>query len=150
MLQLADTSLTKGKWKIPASFSSGKETLFTIQSVKTPALNFLNYTQLTQRPNAMSPAVYMELLYTNFTEAAINEALEKNIIKKNPDFEMLLKEYYEGILLFDIMEKEVWKKASEDSVGQRNFSKHMQVITRQGNASQVIFIRLTQRKLWMH
>ena len=34
---------------------------------------------------------------------------------------MLLKEYYEGILLFDIMEKEVWKKASEDSIGQHKF-----------------------------
>ncbi len=34
---------------------------------------------------------------------------------------MLLKEYYEGILLFEIMEKEVWTKASDDSVGQRKY-----------------------------
>jgi peptidyl-prolyl cis-trans isomerase SurA len=34
---------------------------------------------------------------------------------------MLLNEYYEGILLFDIMEKEVWNKASEDSVGQEKY-----------------------------
>ncbi|NJM25743.1 MAG: peptidyl-prolyl cis-trans isomerase [Bacteroidia bacterium] len=34
---------------------------------------------------------------------------------------MLLNEYYEGILLFDIMEKEVWNKASADSIGQHEF-----------------------------
>ena len=38
---------------------------------------------------------------------------------ENPDYRFLLQEYYEGILLFDIMEKEVWSKASEDSVGQQ-------------------------------
>jgi peptidyl-prolyl cis-trans isomerase SurA len=34
---------------------------------------------------------------------------------------MLLNEYKEGILLFEIMEKEVWNKASEDSTGQRKY-----------------------------
>jgi peptidyl-prolyl cis-trans isomerase SurA len=34
---------------------------------------------------------------------------------------MLSTEYREGILLFEIMEKEVWNKASEDSLGQRKY-----------------------------
>jgi peptidyl-prolyl cis-trans isomerase SurA len=46
-----------------------------------------------------------------FVEREINHMLiGDRIIQSTPDFEMLLKEYYEGILLFDIMEKEVWKK----------------------------------------
>jgi peptidyl-prolyl cis-trans isomerase SurA len=63
----------------------------------------------------------MEQLYEGFVEKEINEAMEAQIIRKNPEFSLLLKEYYEGILLFDIMEKEVWKKASEDSTGQHQF-----------------------------
>jgi peptidyl-prolyl cis-trans isomerase SurA len=51
----------------------------------------------------------------------INEVLEDQIIATHPEFVLLLKEYYEGILLFDIMEKEVWKKASEDSLGQQKY-----------------------------
>lgn len=121
VISLADTTLTKGKWKIPGSFSSGKETLFTIQKQKITAHEFLSYVQNNQRSSSMEPAKYIEFLYTAFVESTITAALENKLIASNPEFSMLLKEYYEGILLFDIMEKEVWKKASEDSAGQRKF-----------------------------
>jgi peptidyl-prolyl cis-trans isomerase SurA len=46
---------------------------------------------------------------------------EEKIMREHPDYTYLLQEYYEGILLFDIMEKEVWNKASADSVGQHRY-----------------------------
>lgn len=121
VIGLADTTLTKGTWKIPGSFSAGRETLFTLQKKKVTAQEFLTYVQNNQRPGNPAPATYMELLYGSFVELSVYTALENKLIASNPEFSMLLAEYYEGILLFDIMEKEVWKKASEDSVGQRNF-----------------------------
>ncbi len=121
VLALADSTLTKGKWKIPGSFAAGKETLITIQGKKITAHDFLVYVQQNQRANSMAPDKYMELLYSTYSETMLSEAFEQKLIATNPEFEMLLKEYYEGILLFDIMEKEVWKKASDDSVGQRKF-----------------------------
>jgi peptidyl-prolyl cis-trans isomerase SurA len=121
VLSLADTALMKGKWKIPGSFSSGKDVLFAIQGRKITAHDFLSHVQQNQRINSMVPEKYLELLYTSYTESVIHSAFENKVIASNPEFEMLLKEYYEGILLFDIMEKEVWKKASEDSVGQHKF-----------------------------
>lgn len=121
VIALADTTLTKGKWKTPGSFSSGKETLFTLQKQKITAQEFLSYVLSNQRSNGMEPAVYMEFLYAAYVESTISTALENKLMASNPEFVMLLKEYYEGILLFDIMEKEVWKKASEDSVGQHKF-----------------------------
>lgn len=121
VIALADTTLTKGKWKTPGSFSSGKETLFTLQKQKITAQEFLSYVLTNQRSNGMEPAVYMEFLYAAYVESTISTALENKLMASNPEFVMLLKEYYEGILLFDIMEKEVWKKASEDSLGQHKF-----------------------------
>lgn len=47
--------------------------------------------------------------------------LEEKVKAESPDYKWLLKEYYEGILLFEVMEKEVWNKAMEDSVGQRKY-----------------------------
>ncbi len=139
VLATADTSLSKGKWKIPVNFT-GMETLFSIKSKNVSARDFLNYAQQNQKLNAQTPDKYFEQLYNAFVEKSINELLEVQIIKTHPDFEMLLKEYYEGILLFDIMEKEVWKKASEDSLGQRKyFDAHAEKYTADERAKTVIY-----------
>lgn len=118
VFSLADSTLTKGKWKIPSGYSFGKEELVSFKAKSVKAQDFLVYVQKNQRVAAQTPAKYIELLYNTFVEKMIGDMLEVQIIKTHPDFEMLLKEYYEGILLFDIMEKEVWKKANEDSAGQ--------------------------------
>jgi peptidyl-prolyl cis-trans isomerase SurA len=103
------------------NFTAGKETLFSIQTKNVSAQNFLVYVKQNQKPGMQAPDKYIEQLYNMFVEKSIGDALEIQIIKNHPEFELLLKEYFEGILLFDIMEKEVWKKASDDSVGQRKF-----------------------------
>jgi peptidyl-prolyl cis-trans isomerase SurA len=74
-----------------------------------------------QRPNAQQPEKYFDQMYNQFVDACILDEQERKIIQTNPEYDFLLKEYYEGILLFEIMEKEVWNKASEDSVGQHQY-----------------------------
>ncbi|WP_339606286.1 peptidylprolyl isomerase [uncultured Roseivirga sp.] len=41
--------------------------------------------------------------------------------QKYPEYAFLLNEYREGLMLFEIMEKEVWNKAIEDSIGLKSF-----------------------------
>lgn len=120
---LADTFLTKGRWNWTAQSTTAlnDKTLFTLKSKSVSALSFLTYVKQNQGTTNLHPSGYMEQLYNAFVEREINHMLETKIIQEHPDFEMLLKEYYEGILLFDIMEKEVWQKASDDSAGQQNF-----------------------------
>ncbi|MCI0750274.1 MAG: peptidyl-prolyl cis-trans isomerase [Flammeovirgaceae bacterium] len=120
VLATADTSLTKGKWKRPLSIN-GKEELFTMAGKKITAEDFFYYVGKNQRSNTQKPEPYMNQLYQLFTDEKLYEALEEKIIAANPDYSYLLNEYYEGILLFEIMEKEVWNKASEDTLGQVKF-----------------------------
>jgi peptidyl-prolyl cis-trans isomerase SurA len=121
VLLLADSSLQKGVWKAPQYGNAEKEKLFTLDNKTFFVKGFLAYAQENQKPNNLAPANYLESLFNAYTESELLTALEQKIIDKSPEYKWLLREYYEGILLFDIMEKEVWNKASIDSVGQRNY-----------------------------
>jgi peptidyl-prolyl cis-trans isomerase SurA len=119
----ADSSLTKGKWTMESR--PANEVLFSSNVRTVPANEFIRYARENQRTTTQAPAEYIGVLYDAFVEKTINEAYEDKLVKSNPDYEMLLREYYEGILLFEIMEKEVWNKANEDTLGQRAyFSQH--------------------------
>ncbi|MBS2098011.1 peptidylprolyl isomerase [Carboxylicivirga linearis] len=51
---------------------------------------------------------------------------EKSILEdKYPEFRFLMNEYHDGLLIFEISQKEIWNKASEDTTGLENyFAKH--------------------------
>jgi peptidyl-prolyl cis-trans isomerase SurA len=121
VLASGDTSLQQRRWKAPAFPNAEKETLFSLAGRKFTVKVFLVYAQKNQRRNDLSPEKYLDQLYNNFVDQNILQLLEAKIIRQNPEYAFLLKEYYEGILLFEIMEKEVWSKASEDSTGQRRY-----------------------------
>ena len=59
--------------------------------------------------------------FDSFFEKSIFQFREDNLELENEDFANILKEYRDGLLLFDLMEKEIWNKASKDSVGIETF-----------------------------
>lgn len=120
VLALADSTLQQGKWKAKA-ITAPSEVLFTAQGQQHTTKDFIQFAERMQKPNSMLPAQYLETLYNQYVDEALGLLMEEKIKAQNPDYNWLLKEYYEGILLFEIMEKEVWNKASEDSVGQRKY-----------------------------
>jgi peptidyl-prolyl cis-trans isomerase SurA len=60
-------------------------------------------------------------LFQSYLEAKVNDFHIIEYGVENPEYGALLKEYRDGILLFDLMEKNVWSKAVQDSIGLRNF-----------------------------
>jgi len=121
LFEQADSSLILAKWSFRGIEEVKKQTLFSIQDKATAVSEFVQYIQASQSPTKMAPRAYMKQLYDDFVDEKIMTAEELKLSQEHPDFKNLLTEYREGILLFDIMEKEVWNKASEDSVGQRKF-----------------------------
>ena len=118
---LADSTLIKDKWQFQGSEQLKSQAIFTILGKPTLASELVQYIQVNQTSVNMTSPDYMKQLYDGFAEDKILEAEEEKLQREHPEFKSLLTEYHEGILLFDIMEKEVWNKASEDSVGQRKF-----------------------------
>jgi peptidyl-prolyl cis-trans isomerase SurA len=69
---------------------------------------------------AHAEQTYPDLL-KNYVSIAALENYRKRLQNFNPDFRYQLQEFKDGNMLFEIMEREVWSKASSDSVGQENY-----------------------------
>jgi len=121
VLATADSSLVKGKWSKKWNEEVNKKTLFTISTKKYTTGDFATYVKKNQTISDLSPTAYMEQLYLNFVDEKVNDVEEEKLLREKPEFKNLLNEYYEGILFFEIMEKEIWNKASADSTGQRKY-----------------------------
>lgn len=57
----------------------------------------------------------------SISDAKVYEYEKSNLEKKYPDFGLLMKEYRDGILMFNICQEEIWDKAAKDTVGLRKY-----------------------------
>ena len=80
-------------------------------------VNFMQSKEATPKGNG----TFFELWLDKFTEATLAKTEEVDLEKNNKDYQMLLKEYRDGILLFSLTNQEVWQKGLNDSIGQQAF-----------------------------
>ncbi|WP_375415823.1 peptidylprolyl isomerase [uncultured Hymenobacter sp.] len=131
----ADTALVKGRFKYtPVAVAAGKGgrksvqagsdnvPLFTIKAQPYLVKDFLAFVQANQRPRPTAqPAFVMQQFYDQYVDQSLTEFEKNNLDTKYEDYRMLVKEYRDGILLFQLMDEKVWSKAIEDTVGLRKF-----------------------------
>ena len=120
-----DTNFLTFKWK-PQGYRSA-ETLFSVGSEKATISEFETFLKESSRERIRSAGKQNDevarQLYGDFINKECMGYEEKQLEKKYPDFKALMREYEEGILLFEATKMEVWDKASQDSVGLANFFK---------------------------
>lgn len=61
--------------------------------------------------------IFLNKTYHTWIDALILDYEDAHLEEKYPDFRALLKEYREGILLFDLTDQMVWSKAVTDTTG---------------------------------
>ncbi len=115
---IADSTLNTGQWALPPKDTTF---LFSIGDQSWTMHDFALYLADHQLPNAQSPVSYISGKYSEYKQDRIIQFEESHLEEKYPEYKMLLREYREGILYFKLMEEEIWKRASEDSTGQRLF-----------------------------
>lgn len=127
VLSLADSSLLRGRWEFYGSPDLRTQTLFTLAGEPIKVWSFVEFIGREQQPipmaamNGLQPRILMQQMLDGFVSMRATLAEEKRLLKENESYRMLLKEYQEGILLFTVMEQEVWKKAAADTEGQRKY-----------------------------
>jgi peptidyl-prolyl cis-trans isomerase SurA len=103
-------------------FKSYTAPLFELNGKKYTQYDFMSYAEgLTKGSLLGNRETAMRDLYKMYQSTTLNDLQQEELEKNNADFRNLITEYRDGILLFDLMDKNVWSKASKDSVGLQEF-----------------------------
>ncbi len=146
VLGLADSTLTAGQWRIRTW--PDQEVMCSLANRSFYVSDFLSFVKVNQQKVVVQPKEYINQLYNRFVESAIHSQVETRLVQSNPEFARLQNEYYEGILLFEIMEQEVWNRAGEDSVGQlRYFEQNRNKYQAGERATAVLYYSATEENI---
>jgi peptidyl-prolyl cis-trans isomerase SurA len=121
-LKVLDTTVYQGKWEAKKAEKLGNKELFKLGAKKYTQNDFAKYieTRQTVRPK-MDNNMFLEQSYKEFVDETLISFEDENLESKYPEFRNLLKEYRDGILLFDLTDQKVWSKAVKDTTGLKAF-----------------------------
>ena len=102
---------------------SFNESLLTINQKKVSGNDFLTFIEKRkQKAVEIKPISQMvSVLYQDFTDEQLNIYHNDNLENEFPEFANVMNEYRDGLLLFDLMEKEIWEKSKTDTLGLQAF-----------------------------
>ena len=129
-LATVDSTILDKSYK-PSDQVKMNDVLFSLQGNPSKVSDFVNYiTQNMTKQKYVTPATYAYQLYENFCNETVMNYADAHLEDKYPEFKALVQEYKDGIMLFDLMNLEVWDKAVKDTLGlkefhARNASKYM-------------------------
>ena len=116
-----DSTLLRGAY-VPAADLKLNNTLFTIGKSSYTVDNFVSYIKAHQSAQRyVSLQTYAYQLYESFQNEKVLEYADDHLEEHYPEFKALVQEYNDGILLFDLMDQEVWSKAVSDTAGLREY-----------------------------
>ena len=134
-LELVKKSVTDdyydNKWELPTDLKPFEKKLLTIDKKNIDATDFLNYLK-TQEKNSLKvkpTSKLVETHYSKYIDEQLNSYYDENLEKEFPEFAATMEEYRDGLLLFDLMDKEIWQRSKNDSIGLTNFYKNMKELT---------------------
>ncbi|MEI8203376.1 MAG: peptidylprolyl isomerase [Bacteroidota bacterium] len=113
-------SVFANKWKLEEA-SSLKGDLFIIGNKTYTQPDFANYLYKNQGKKGETIPEHVDASYKSFVDDACIAYEDNHLSDKYSEFKSLMKEYREGILLFDLTDQKVWSKAIKDSIGLENF-----------------------------
>ena len=99
--------------------SLGTLTLFTINDKVFTAVSLYQFINKSSRHQNSKEFLFEQ--YNQFKAGVLTSYEKAHLAEKYPEYKYLKKEYYDGILLFSIMEDVVWNPASADSLGIENY-----------------------------
>ncbi|MEQ8325194.1 MAG: peptidylprolyl isomerase [Vicingaceae bacterium] len=116
-----DTTLFEQKWTVDKAGKLNK-TMFSLGDTTITQQDFATYIA-NHQPNGrqMGYTAYVNFVYDQYVEEVCTKYEDVRLMSKYPEFRLLMHEYHDGILLFDLTDDLVWSKAVKDSAGLAKF-----------------------------
>lgn len=137
------------KWELPADLKPYDAKLFSLEKKTISGTDFLKYIKTQDKSGiAVKPvAKLVDALYSKFTDEQLNIYYDENLEKEFPEFAATMEEYRDGLLLFDLMDKEIWQRSKNDSIGLMNFYKNLKVRPMWKTRAQAIILSSTKEEM---
>lgn len=121
-VQKVDTSILSGNWKLPRTISK-TAILATFANQTITENDFANWIIGFERKSKVnsSKEYLIQNIWDIYIEGQVMNYEKANLGKKYPELGNLLKEYRDGMLLFDLIDKTVWTKSNTDTAGLNAF-----------------------------
>jgi len=99
-----------------------KKTIMTIGRQSFSQQDFAKWLEKNQRKRAKEDIrTFVNSMFTTFANETLLAYEDSRLESKYPDFKMLVKEYRDGILLFELTDQKIWSKAVKDTAGLESF-----------------------------
>ncbi len=120
-ISILDPSYFKGEWRIPESIKE-EEILIKIFDKNLKYIDFATFLEDNQRKSSIT--TYQKLIsdqYKSFIKYNALEIYKNNLESENLDYKFVIKEYREGLLLFNLMQDKIWTVRDSDSTKLKMF-----------------------------
>lgn len=117
LFKLIGEKLPEGKfvWEDKSALT---KVLFSIGDKTYTQADFVTYLESKQKKKRADAAqVVFDQYFDIYQEEMLMAYEESQLERKYPDFKNLMREYRDGILLFDLTDKKVWSRAVKDTTG---------------------------------
>lgn len=107
-------------WVVPEKTKELEGTILTInKDKKVNSKVFLDFIASKQKSNIKTKPVakLVDELFEKFIDEQLIAYYNDNLESEFAEFKNVMDEYRDGLLLFDLMEKEIWNRAKNDTIG---------------------------------
>jgi peptidyl-prolyl cis-trans isomerase SurA len=120
---IPDSTLRNGTFN-GSDYKQYNKNLFEMTGTVFTQSDFAHYIQdYTKGKIYGAKEVTLKSLFKNYNEKALYDFQENKLIDENEEYRNLLTEYKDGIMLFELTDRMVWSKASQDTTGLDQFYK---------------------------
>lgn len=115
--------IIEGEWKPTNADELKGKVLLSIKDSVVTYKDFADF--VAEKQLKPKPVKDKDVLLENWHEVFINDFVlsyhKNNLEKENSEFASVVKEYKEGLLLFDLMDQKIWNKAKQDTIGLKKY-----------------------------